>query len=51
MVKEMEVVEDMGGFAVLARGEQLYHVDASRRILTPADTYLLVDISYTTPLE
>lgn len=51
MVKEVAIVEEMGGFAVLAGGEQLYHVDASKRTLSAADPYLLVDISYTTPLE
>jgi len=51
MIKEMSVVENMGGFAVLAGGEQLYEVDASKEVLTAADPYLKVDISYTTPLE
>ncbi len=51
MVKEVEVVDSMGGFAVLAGGEQLYYVDASREVLTATDPYLKVDISYTTPLE
>ncbi|HEX8926206.1 MAG TPA: hypothetical protein VF786_10465, partial [Terriglobales bacterium] len=39
------------GFAVLAGGEQLYEVDATKPVLTEADPYLYVDISYTTPLE
>jgi len=51
MIKEMSIVESMGGCAILAGGEQLYEVDASRKILTAADPYLKVDISYTTPLE
>jgi len=51
MIKQMAIVEDMGGFAVLAGGEQLYEIDASKKILTAADPYLNVDISYTTPLE
>ncbi|MGZ4817419.1 MAG: hypothetical protein ACXVZJ_02270 [Terriglobales bacterium] len=51
MVKQMAVVEEMGGFAVLGGGEQLYEVDASKPVLTAADPYLKVDISYTTPLE
>ena len=51
MIKEMSIVEDMGGFAVLGGGEQLYEVDASKKVLTAADPYLNVDISYTTPLE
>ncbi len=51
MVKEVAVVDEMGGFAVLAGGEQLYEVDASKEVLTAEDPYLKVDISYTTPLE
>ncbi|HVP43625.1 MAG TPA: hypothetical protein VMS96_09330 [Terriglobales bacterium] len=51
MVKEVAVVDEMGGFAVLAGGEQLYHVDGSREVLTAADPYLQADITYTTPLE
>jgi hypothetical protein len=51
MLKELSIVESMGGFAVLAGGEQLYEIDASKRVLTAADPYLKVDISYTTPLE
>lgn len=51
MIKELSVVEEMGGFAVLAGGEQLYEVDASKKVLTSADPYLKVDISYTSPLE
>jgi hypothetical protein len=51
MVKEVAIVEDMGGFAVLAGGEQLYEVDPAKPVLTAADPYLKVDISYTTPLE
>ncbi len=51
MIKEMSIVESIGGFAVLAGGEQLYEVDASKEVLTAADPYLKVDISYTTPLE
>jgi len=51
MIKEMAIVENMGGFAVLAGGEQLYEVDASKQVLTAADPYLKADITYTTPLE
>ena len=51
MVKQMSIVEDMGGFAIVAGGEQLYHVDTSKRILTAADPYLMVDVTYTTPVE
>ena len=51
MIKEMAVVEDMGGLAVLAGGEQLYEIDASKEVLTAADPYLEADITYTTPLE
>ncbi len=51
MVKEVAVVHEMGGFAVLAGGEQLYEVDASKDVLTAADPYLKADITYTTPLE
>jgi len=51
MLKELSIVESMGGLAVLAGGEQLYEVDASKKVLTAADPYLKVDISYTTPLE
>lgn len=51
MMKEMEVVEEMGGLAVLAGGEQLFEVDAGKPVLTAADPYLSMDISYTTPLE
>lgn len=51
MVKEVAVVDEMGGFAVLAGGEQLYHVDGSKEVLTAADPYLKADITYTTPLE
>ena len=51
MVKEVAVVESMGGFAVLAGGEQLYEVDGSKQVLTTADPYLKADITYTTPLE
>jgi hypothetical protein len=51
MIKEMSIVESIGGFAILAGGEQLYEVEASKRVLTAADPYLKVDISYTTPLE
>ena len=51
MVKHMSIVEEMGGFAILAGGEQLYNVDASKKILTAADPYLNVDITYTTPVE
>jgi hypothetical protein len=47
----MSIVESIGGFAILAGGEQLYEVEASKRVLTAADPYLKVDISYTTPLE
>jgi len=51
MIKELSIVESMGGFGVLAGGEQLYEVDATKKVLTAADPYLKVDISYTTPLE
>jgi len=51
MMKEVSIVDEMGGFAILAGGEQLYHVDAAKQTLTVADPYLLVDITYTTPLE
>lgn len=51
MVKEVAVVDEMGGFAVLAGGEQLYHVDASKPVLSANDVYLKADITYTTPLE
>jgi hypothetical protein len=51
MVKQMSIVEDMGGFAIVAGGEQLYHVDTSKRILTASDPYLMVDVTYTTPIE
>jgi hypothetical protein len=51
MIKEMSVVENMGGFAVLAGGEQLYEIDASKSALTAADPYLKADVTYTTPLE
>ncbi len=51
MVKELSIVDSMRGFAILAGGEQLYEVDASKKVLTAADPFLKVDISYTTPLE
>jgi hypothetical protein len=51
MMKQVSIVDEMGGFGVLAGGEQLYHVEDSKEVLTPADPYLALDITYTTPLE
>ncbi len=51
MVKELSIVDSLSGFAILAGGEQLYEVDAAKKVLTAADPYLKVDITYTTPLE
>jgi hypothetical protein len=51
MIKHMALVEDMDGFGILAGGEQLYEIDASKTVLTADDPYLKMDITYTAPLE
>lgn len=50
-IKLMQIVEDMGGFAVLAGGEQLYLADRTKPCLTRDDLYLLFAVGNIAPLE
>jgi hypothetical protein len=50
-IKLMETVERMGGFAVLAGGEQLYNARPKEGSLTRDDLYLLFTIGNIAPIE
>jgi hypothetical protein len=50
-IKLMELVEDMGGYAVLCSGEQLYQVDLTKPHLTRDDVYLPFSNGHALPLE
>lgn len=50
-IRLMELVEEMGGYAVLGGGEQVYNVDAKKASLTHDDVYLLLTTGNIAPLE
>ncbi len=50
-IKLMEIVEGMGGFAVLCSGEQRYYADLKKPVLTPPDLHLSLSNGNTVPLE
>lgn len=50
-IKLMEIVEEMGGYAVLGGGEQMYIADRVKPIVTREDLFLLFSIGNTAPLE
>jgi len=50
-IRMLEIVETMGGYAVLGGGEQLYHVDPQKEKPTMDDAYLDFDVGYSVPLE
>lgn len=50
-IKLMELVEDMGGYAVLCSGEQLYQADLSKAVITRADMYLPLTNGNIVPLQ
>lgn len=47
----MEIVEEMGGYAILCSGEQLYDVDRTKPVITPRDLYLPLSNGTVMPLE
>ena len=49
-IKLLSIVEDMGGFAILGGGEQLYEIDVSKENSRVTDPYMLMDIGFLTPL-
>ncbi len=50
-IRLMEIVEEMGGFAVLAGGEQLYQTDRTKQLLTKDDVTLMFTTGNIAPLE
>lgn len=50
-VKLMELVEEMGGYAVLGGGEQVYKADLSKPLITREDLYLSLSNGIAVPLE
>jgi hypothetical protein len=50
-IKMMELVEEMGGYAVLGCGDPLYYADTKLPILTYEDMYLVFGIGSIAPLE
>jgi hypothetical protein len=50
-VKLLETVEEMGGYAVLGGGEQLYAVDAKKPAPTEEDTFIEYEVGFAVPLE
>ncbi len=49
-LKLLEIVEEMGGFAVLCSGEQIYHSDMSKKVLTRSDMVISVSNGTAMPL-
>jgi hypothetical protein len=50
-IRILEIVESMGGYAVLGGGEQLYYVDDEKKNPGINDTYLNFEQGYSVPLE
>ena len=50
-IKLMEIVEEMGGYAVLAGGEQVYVVDQSESTIMQEDVSLLCTVGTIAPIE
>ncbi len=50
-IRLMELVEEMGGYAVLCSGEQIYHVDLTKPVITRKDLFLPFSNGNVVPLE